>query len=362
MTCDSNTLSSYPPVLALFQKRIEGDDALLHLASLRFKDCGLGTEFYSETPEEIERLLMFKPSPETPAAVHLKRGLDLLEADGPGMVLEFAERFQNRIFGMIIHDQIEVISRFDDYVAVLRDISAGLRRLGASPYLFIEYAAGIDPDAFIGLLKAISDLENVSGCIDTGHIGLRYVRDAFARSHEGKDIFVIKPGDPGLPDAAEEIQVAVGSALDGVLHVVEELGHLGKPLHFHLHDGHPLAQASAFGTSDHLSFLDKIPIPFEFRDKRYLDPMFGPSGLSKIIRESLRLLGPGRTSFSLEIHPTEGRLPLGDVSFLFHHWMDKGNAERMNFWLSVLCENQKLVLKSCMKGELNEMARKNDDL
>jgi len=358
----SHPFASRPPVLALFQKRIDGDDALLHLASLRFKDCGLGTEFYSETPEELEKLLMFRPSTETPAAVHLKRGLDLFESGSPGMVLEFAERFRDRIFGMIIHDQTEVISHFDGYVSVLRKIDADLKSLGGSPYLFIEYAAGIEPESFTDLLKAIADLDHVSACIDIGHIGLRHIRDTFARVHNGKDIFSIKSIDPEVQDAAGEIQMAVGSALDGVLQVIEKLGRLGKPIHFHLHDGHPLAQAGAFGISDHLSFLDKIPIPFEYRGRRHLDPMFGPSGLSRLVRKSLRLLGPERTSFSLEIHPTGGRLPLGDVSFLFHHWVDKGNAERMNFWLSVLCENQKLVLKSCEKGELSEAARKDDHL
>jgi hypothetical protein len=39
----------YPPLLALFQKRIDGDDALLHLAGVRFKEAGLGTEFYADT-------------------------------------------------------------------------------------------------------------------------------------------------------------------------------------------------------------------------------------------------------------------------------------------------------------------------
>lgn len=44
-----------PRILALFQKRIEGDDALLQLAGLRFKEAGLGTEFYAETTAELDR-------------------------------------------------------------------------------------------------------------------------------------------------------------------------------------------------------------------------------------------------------------------------------------------------------------------
>jgi len=45
----------------------------------------------------------------------------------------------------------------------------------------------------------------------------------------------------------------------------------------------------------------------------------------------------------LEIHQVEGRLPLGDASRLFAHWRDLTNAERMNYWLSVLGENAILV-------------------
>ena len=71
-----------PPVLGLFQKRIDGDDALLALARLRFKEAGLGTEYYAETPAQLDALLQFKPTPETPAVAHLDRGLDLFSGEG----------------------------------------------------------------------------------------------------------------------------------------------------------------------------------------------------------------------------------------------------------------------------------------
>lgn len=71
--------------------------------------------------------------------------------------------------------------------------------------------------------------------------------------------------------------------------------------------------------------------------------MFGPSGLERIVKESLSMLPSEKVSFSLEIHPPEGRLGLGNASRLFEHWADKGNAERMNFWLSVLTANHKLL-------------------
>ena len=39
----------------------------------------------------------------------------------------------------------------------------------------------------------------------------------------------------------------------------------------------------------------------------------------------------------------EGRLPLADTAWLFRHWCDTTNAERMNYWLSVLSDNAILM-------------------
>jgi hypothetical protein len=348
----NNNAVPCPRLLALFQKRIDGDDALLHLARLRFREVGLGTEFYAETPVELERLLRFKPAPETPAVAHLSRDINLFEEESRKLIIDFAGSFKDQLFGLVIHDQMEIATRFDDYLAALRTMASGLKGVAVSPYLFIEYAVGLEPKIFIGLFKAIRDLERVSGCIDIGHIGLRHARTAYSRNHPGKDVCAITPHDPELPEVIEDIEAAVRSALDAVIDVVRPLGYLGKPLHFHLHDAHPLSTFSLLGISDHFSFLDDIPIPFEHKGRKSLDPMFGPSGLTRIVTESLRLLGPDRVSFSLEIHPTEGRLPLNDASYLFNHWEDKGNAERMNYWLSVLLQNHQLVSEACEKSIL----------
>jgi hypothetical protein len=343
------------PLMALFQKRVEGDDALLHLANLRFKEGGLGTELYADTPVELEWLLRFRPTPEAPAAVHLFRGINLFEEESHILIMDFAEGFKDQVFGLVVHDQVEIASRFDDYLAALRKMELRLEKIQGNPCLFIEYAVGLEPELFIEIFKAIRDLDRVSACIDVSHIGLWQARTAYSRNHPGKDICAITPHDPELPEVIEDVQGAVRSAPDTVLHVIRALGHLGKPLHFHLHDAHPLSTFSPFGISDHLSFMDEIPIPFEYKGKKSLHPMFGPSGLLRIVTESLQLPGPDRVSFSLEIHPIEGRLPLGDASYLFSHWEDKGNAERMNYWLSVLLRNHQLVLEACEKRLLNNM-------
>ena len=54
--------------------------------------------------------------------------------------------------------------------------------------------------------------------------------------------------------------------------------------------------------------------------------------------------------WSKGLNPTEGRLPLNDACYLFNHWQDKTNGERMNHWLSVLCQNRELVSQLCTEG------------
>jgi hypothetical protein len=338
---------SCPRLLALFQKRLDGDDALLHLARLRFEQAGLGTEFYAGTVKEMDWLLPFKPTGGTPAVIHLPRGMDLFEEASRDLIMDFATRYKDQVFGLVIHDQREIATRFDDYVAALREVARRSKEIQGAPYIYIEYAVGLDLDVFIRLFGAIRDMERVSSCIDIGHVGLRGVRDAYGQNHPGKDVCAIKAKDPDLPELIDDVQTAVGSAPDAVIQVVQALAQLDKPLHFHLHDGHPVSHSAPFGISDHLSFRERIPIPFEYQGKRHLDPMFGPMGLSMILNAALERLGPDHCSFSLEIHPTEGRLPLKDASYLFNHWQDKTNAERMNHWLSLLVQSHELVSRLC---------------
>jgi hypothetical protein len=39
-----------------------------------------------------------------------------------------------------------------------------------------------------------------------------------------------------------------------------------------------------------------------------------------------------------------------DASYLFNHWQDKTNGERMNHWLSVLLQNRELVSQLCAES------------
>jgi hypothetical protein len=336
----------YPLTFALFQKRIEGDDSLLELASLRFRESDLGTEYYADTIDELERLLRFKPLPETAVSVHLDRGIDLFDEGGRRKVLKFAAEFRDEVYGLVVHDQPEIPERFSDYVDVLHGLESGLKTLGEGPYVFIEYAVGMEPDLFVDLFKEIRHLSRVKCCIDTGHAGLRHVRKLYAEKHPGQDACSLGAFQDDLRPIIKDIQSAVASGIDPLLYLITEIGRLGGPLHFHLHDGHPL-HAGPFGVSDHMSFTDRIPIPFEYEGEKSLPLMFGPAGLDRIVGESLSVLSSEKLSFSLEIHPSEGRLDLGNAAGLFEYWRDRGNAERMNFWLSVLSTNHELLRAAC---------------
>ena len=124
--------------------------------------------------------------------------------------------------------------------------------------------------------------------------------------------------------------------------MIRSIGRLGKHLHFHLHDGHPLIG----GLADHFTFLMRLPVPFSHQGRMSLAPMYGPAGLAAIAAAATDACGLDLLSFTLEIHQVEGRLPLGDAAGLFRHWADTANAERMNNWLSVMAQNALLLDES----------------
>jgi hypothetical protein len=201
----------------------------------------------------------------------------------------------------------------------------------------------LDPVEFAGFFESISDLEQLGPCIDISHVGIKAARVAYARNHGGQDICSLKSQPPQLCHLIDDVQKAVAAGSTAVFDVVEAIAGVNNPVHFHLHDGHPLSTLSPFGVSDHLSFLTEIPLNFENSGRRSVPPMFGPGGLRKLMAHVLKLLGRRRLSFTLEIHPDSQRLPLNDAADLFNHWIDKTNAEKMNHWLSVLTVNHALL-------------------
>lgn len=324
------------PVGALFDQRIDGDDALLRLAGLRFAQAGLATETYADSPERLEWILRFAPSHTQLPVVHLSRDINVLTARGRSVVADFAARFAGRVGGLVVHDKREMAAHTDDLVAGLRDLGP---RLHAGPYLFLEYAAGLDLGWFVAVGERLRDVRRVGLCIDVGHVGIAEARRNFLRSHPGLDVAALTPDDDRLPDLIADVQGAVSTALPAVIEVTDAVRRIGKPLHYHLHDGHPLIS----GLSDHFSFLTQIPIPFVNDGRSSLPSMYGPHGLAAIVNAALEARAAVPVTLTLEIHQAEGRLPLGDAVSLFRHWRDLTNAERMNHWLAVLAQNAMLV-------------------
>jgi hypothetical protein len=321
------------PVHALFQRRYEGDDALLRLAGLRLAQLGLAAELYADTPDQVESVLPFvPPHPDLPT-VHLNRLVNLLYERDRAAVLEFAERFAGRLGGLVIHDQREMAEQTDRLIGVLRELDKGLGP--GRPFVFLEYAASLEPGWFVEVAERLRDVEQISCCIDVGHIGIRQAMARFDRGHPGLSLRELTPQDQRLPELVADVQEAMAGAAGDVIEVISAIGRIGKRVHFHLHDGHPLVR----GLSDHFTFLTRLPIPFEYRGRRSLDMLYGPGGLASIVAAA----PSDQVSFTLEVHQVEGRLPLGDAAGLFSHWEDTANGERMNYWMSVLGENAMLV-------------------
>ena len=332
-------------VHALFQQRVDGDDALLRLAGLRFAQMGTAAEVYADSPDQLEHVLQFVPAHPRLPMVHLNRGVNVLYGQDRALVREFADRFAGRVAGLVVHDKREMGAQTDGLLAAMRKLNAHLCERPDGPLVFLEYAAGLDRGWFVDVAERLGDAERVSCCLDVGHIGLRQVTARFGDRHPGLDLKKVGLADHRLPGLVADIQDAVASALPHVLDVTRSLGRLGKPVHFHLHDGHPLVP----GLRDHFSFLTRLPIPFSYQGRQSLDMMYGPGGLASIVSAAIGAC-PSGVSFTVEVHQVEGRLPLADAAWLFPHWRDTTNAERMNYWLSVLSENAMLVADSMSPG------------
>ena len=332
-----------PRMLGLFEKRIDGDDCLLDLARRRFQAAGMGAEMHAGTPEQLEGALKFRPGPDAPVALHLPRNCNWADENSRRRIVEFAANFAGRIHGMVLHDQVDLVARPENFLRAARELNSRLQPIGRCPRLFVEYATGLEPGVFANFFESVRGLEHISACIDVSHVGISQAQRAYAQLHPGEDICALKSQPSHLPHVMADVDAAVNSALPTVLDLIAAIGALGKPVHFHLHDGHPLSTFSPFGVSDHLSFLAEIPLGFEYRGRRSAPLMFGPAGLSKMVAHALQTIGAARVSFTLEIHPTADRLPLGDAAALFGHWRDKTNAEKMHHWLAVLEANHRLL-------------------
>ena len=277
---------------ALFQQRIAGDDALLKLAGLRFAQMGVAAEVYADTPDQLEYVLRFVPAHARLPVVHLNRSVDVLHERGRSVVGDFADHFAGRIAGIVVHDHREMEAQTDGLLAGMRELNTRLRERPDSPVVFLEYAAGLDLGWFVNVAEQLQDAEWVSFCVDVGHVGIRQASQRFSLRHPGLGLGHLTTADYRLPDLVADVQDAVGGALPDVLDLIHALGPLGKQLHFHLHDGHPLIP----GLSDHFSFLTRLPIPFTYQGRQSLSTMYGPVGLAAIVSAAIEASPPRAVS------------------------------------------------------------------
>lgn len=328
-----------PPLHALFQRRVAGDDALLELARLRFEQFGLAAEIYAESATDLEHELAFVPPAARPPMVHLSRRIDLLHEPDREAVTALIRGFGDRVSGFVVHDRPDMPARLDEFRDAAADISRALVDAGHAR-LFVEYAARCELAEFVAMGETLDGIPQVGLCIDTGHVGIYEARREFARLRPdvGLDLARLAPDHPLLPGVVDDVQAAVATALPAVVKLTGALVERGLPVHYHLHDGHPLIH----GLSDHFGFQSRLPIPFSHRGVRSLDQLYGVTGLAAILAAT-QAFEPGQVSLTLEIHQVVGRLPLAEAAGLFAHWRDLTNAERMNAWLAVLTEHAVLV-------------------
>jgi hypothetical protein len=281
--------------------------------------------------------LSYVPAGADLPTVHLDRGLDLLAAQDRDRVAAFVRHFDGRVAGFVVHDTGPMAERTDELVAALQRFDSEVT--GCGPTVFLEYAAGHDPAWFADLGARLADVAAVSLCVDIGHVGIRQAHRAFASSHPNVAFRRLHADGDLLACHIDGVQRAVATALPTVLRLTRQLAEVRKPVHFHLHDGHPLIA----GLSDHVSFLTRVPVPFAHQRRRAVGTMYGPDGLRTIVDTAVAAAPTSPPSFTFEIHQTDGRRPLDAAADLFAHWTDLTGAEWTNHWLAVLAENARLL-------------------
>lgn len=330
-----------PDILGIFNRMIEGDDALLVLAALRFAEAGIGAEMYPWGPEYLPVVRNFLPDTAV-CTIHLAHGLDSTSEMGQEQIFAYARSASGRLRGMVTHDRpsmaadpaatMQALARVDDY----------LRKVNG-PALYLEYACGLPFAEYLDLVCQFERFEKVGACIDIGHLVIRACRFEYEKEHPGVNVCEIKPDHPDLPALLPGIEAAVERAYEKTLEIVGEIAARRMPLQLHLHNGHPLSTFSRFGVCDHLPFFWSIPLPCEYNGRRSVDCIYTIKRLERLIGVLRRGGCLSRMNFMLEIHPQPGRRPLGEYEYLFHHWEDKRNAEQQNYWLDLLVQNATLL-------------------
>lgn len=330
-----------PDILGIFNRMIEGDDALLVLAALRYAEAGIGAEMYPWGPEYLPVVRNFLPETSV-CTIHLARDLDSSTPMGREQILAYARTAGGRLRGMVTHDNPNLVANPDATYEGYARLDEFLNKVDG-PALYVEYACGLPFVQFRDLVRGFERFRKIGACIDIGHLAIRACQEEYARTHPGEDICAIKPDHPNLPALLPEIEAAADQAFERVLDITADITALQIPLQLHLHNGHPLSTFSRYGVCDHLPFFWSIPLPFEHQGRRSVDGIYTIKRLERLIAVLRKGGKLTRLNYMLEIHPQPGRRPLGEYEYLFQHWQDTRNAEEMNYWLDLITQNAAIL-------------------
>jgi hypothetical protein len=339
------------------QLPIKGDDALLELARARLTEVNCGGEVYPLNPAHLQKLLKFLPDVDF-NTTHLMRELNILRSEDRDLIITMAEICKESVSGMIIHDYKEFKHNPAQTISAIDELNKKLLNIPNSPMLFIEFGGSLSIEEYTDFIASIAPFERISACIDVGHVGMKACRTYYEENYghpiadlKGPSIVSLKDrlkadikadrldypkadlkGHPITSTQKEAVSKSMATSLPAVIKMLKDVGKHGKPLHIHLHEGHPLSTLSCWGVSDHLDFQTMISIQ-EKNGNAFLEPgIFGISGMADIIR-TLSADAMPSVSVMIEIHPQPGAIPLGRYANIFSHWKDTFHAEQMNFWI-----------------------------
>ena len=89
------------------------------------------------------------------SSAHLSRAMNVAEAGCHPQIEDFARRFAGRVYGLVIHDHPMLAENPRDYVRAAQELNARLQPIQNCPWLFVEYAAGVELAAFLRFVEAI---------------------------------------------------------------------------------------------------------------------------------------------------------------------------------------------------------------
>lgn len=334
-----------PEVFGILHRHFPGDQALLQLAQAQLECAGMGAEVYPGTVDEALAEWPYVPSGLPRHVVHLPRNWDIFSSSDRGFILAFAHALAGRVRGLVFHDQPDWAKRSAELIVELGELNERLQLVAGQPMLYLEYAAGLDPGTYASIVERMAPLNRISACIDTGHVTIFVANRWMAARHPDLPLAPLDPLDVGVASIAADLAAAGQQATDELVAVVDRIARLGKPVHFHLHDGHLLSRLSRYGVRDHLPFGTRIPVSPAASPDGTLSTFLGTEGLGRVLAAARAELSAADVSLTLEIHPHLQlmRKPLGPLGSLFSHWADLANAELTHAWLDQVTEQAALV-------------------